>query len=150
MLHVAQRNIPDLLEPDVCARSGDLGFVSIKKLPKQAFNHAPTPKQRMRIFKRDGFKCRICGRKPADYTDIELHIHHIQPFGNGGLTEDGNLITLCHTCHKGLEPHGDSSIFSVISETSVEAESVNFIKNVIRYRDVLWSAYAKINETKNI
>ena len=139
---VLRRNEPQLLDPDICTRSGALGFVTIKSLPKQAFVHAPTPKQRMRILKRDGFRCRICGRRPADYTDVELHIHHIRPFGAGGLTEDDNLITLCHTCHKGLEPHADSSIFiSLTLETSIE--SANFIQSIIRYRAILWEPYLK-------
>lgn len=141
---VVQRVDPRLLTPEICVRSGDFGFISIKSLPKQAFNHAPTPKHRMRILKRDGFRCRICGRKPADYTDIELHVHHIRPFVEGGLTEDGNLITLCHTCHKGLEPHGDINIFDI---SSLETESMNFLQNVIRYRDTFWEAYLTVSKT---
>lgn len=140
---VVQRIDPRLLEPGIYVRSGDLGFISIKDLPKQAFTHAPTPKHRMRILKRDGFRCRICGRRPADYTDVELHVHHIRPFGEGGLTEDENLITLCHTCHKGLEPHGDINIFDI---TSLEVESVKFVQSVIRYRDTFWKAYSTIGE----
>ncbi len=142
---IVQKIDPQLLAPSICAQSGASGFIGIKNLPKQAFNHAPTPKQRIRIFKRDGFRCRICGRKPADYTDVELHIHHIRPFGDGGLTEDGNLITLCHTCHKGLEPHGDSSMFFAMN--SIEAESANFSNNVRQYRDVLWKEYSKVSKT---
>ncbi len=140
---VVKRIEPSFFEPDICVRSGDLGFVNIKNLPKQAYNHAPTPKHRMRILKRDDFRCRICGRRPADYTDIELHVHHIRPFSEGGLTEDGNLITLCHTCHKGLAPHGDINTFSI---TSVDAESKKFLQSVIRYRELIWEAYSTVCE----
>ena len=144
---VVKRIDPQVLKPDFCVRTGDLGFVSIKNLPKQAFNHAPTPKQRMRIFKRDGFRCRICGRRPVDYTDVELHIHHIRPFGDGGLTEDGNLITLCHTCHKGLDPHGDSMMFALIfSEKNPRDETATFLSSVLRYRDLFWKTYSKLND----
>jgi hypothetical protein len=140
---IVQRMEPSLLEPDISVRTGDLGFVSIKSLPTQAYTHAPSPKHRMRILKRDGYRCRICGRKPADYTDLELHVHHIRPFGEGGLTEDRNLITLCHTCHKGLKPHGNITSLDI---TSIDIESNNFLQSVIRYRDVFWNAYSKIGE----
>jgi hypothetical protein len=151
--NVAQRMASHLLKPHVSVRSGDLGFINIKNLPKQAFNRAPTPKQRMQILKRDAYRCCICGRRAADYTDVELHIHHIRPFGDGGLTEDGNLITLCHTCHKGLDPHGDSQIFTLVSaKNNTDDERADFFLKVIQYRELYWNAYMNLNkkgESKN-
>jgi len=41
-------------------------------------------------------------------------VHHIKPFSEGGLTEKNNLITLCKTCHDGLYPHFDYSLYSLI------------------------------------
>lgn len=36
------------------------------------------------------------------------------PWGVGGVTHDKNLITLCHTGHKGLKPHEDRELFGLI------------------------------------
>lgn len=137
---VAQEFIPDLLQPQVSARSGRAGFVHVSGLQKQVWNRVPTPKQRMRIFKRDNFKCSVCGRRPIDYEDVELHIHHIRPWARGGLTEDKNLITLCHTCHKGLEPHEDLSLYNFISPNELSLENVKreYILGVTQYRKLLW------------
>lgn len=81
------------------------GFVNADSLPKSKIQHAPSKKLRMEVIMRDEYRCRICGRSPANYVDVELHVHHIIPWGIGGITEKANLITLCKTCHDGLEPH---------------------------------------------
>jgi HNH endonuclease len=41
-------------------------------------------------------------------------VHHIRPWATGGLTEEQNLICLCHTCHSGLSPHDEPGLFSLI------------------------------------
>lgn len=111
---IAQRYLPDVLAAEATAYDGPLGFKSIRDLPRTAFNRAPTPKLWMRVIKRDRYRCRVCGRRPADYTDVEIHVHHIRPAGRGGLSEEENLITLCQTCHKGLDPHHDVELFGLI------------------------------------
>jgi hypothetical protein len=88
----------------------------IDEVSPATLKHAPTPKLRMEILKRDNYKCRICGRSPNANVDIELHIHHYRPWSLGGLTEETNLITLCHTCHKGLDPHYDISLVNIFQE----------------------------------
>ena len=57
---------------------------------------------RMEVFKRDSFRCRICGKSEDDNPDVRLEVHHIQPWSEGGLTYPGNLITLCLNCHDGI------------------------------------------------
>ena len=66
----------------------------------------------MKVLKRDGKRCRICGRNPDGHIDLELHVHHIRPWSEGGVTTEENLITLCNSCHDGLEPHFDPSLFA--------------------------------------
>jgi hypothetical protein len=105
--------ISDMLRPQVCVRTGPVGFVIASNLPRGTFNHAPSPKLRMKILKRDDYRCRVCGRRSADHVDVELHVHHIRPWANGGVTVEENLITLCHTCHKGLEPHEEWNLFEM-------------------------------------
>lgn len=50
-----------------------------------------------KIFKRDAFKCVVCGRNAND--GIKLHVDHKIPYSLGGLTELNNLRTLCNECN---------------------------------------------------
>lgn len=110
--HLCKKHFADLVAPRVTVRSVVEGFVNTESAPQEWFRRAPTRKARMRVLKRDGLQCRLCGRSPNDYVDIELHLHHVVPWGEGGLTEEDNLITICDTCHSGLEPHFDPELFS--------------------------------------
>lgn len=54
-------------------------------------------KMRFSIYKRDGYRCRICGRSGL-FDDLE--IDHIKPIAKGGKTTYDNLQTLCKHCNK--------------------------------------------------
>ena len=56
---------------------------------------------RFLVFRRDNFKCAICGRTPATNPGIELVIDHREPWSKGGETEFDNLQTLCSECNAG-------------------------------------------------
>ena len=56
---------------------------------------------RFKVFKRDNFKCCICGASPAKDPDVELHVDHIIPWSKGGETVYENLQTLCSKCNIG-------------------------------------------------
>lgn len=56
------------------------------------------PKVRFEVFKRDGFTCAYCGRKPPDVT---LEADHILPLSEGGDSDIENLITSCWDCNRG-------------------------------------------------
>jgi hypothetical protein len=108
---IAAKHIPDLVEPrEYMKDSSHLGFVGVSDLPRSKTQHAPSKKLRMSVIQRDEYRCRACGRSPADYVDVELHVHHIIPWGIGGITEEKNLITICKTCHDGLDPHYSPSL----------------------------------------
>jgi hypothetical protein len=111
---IAESHLGNIIGENETAFDGLYGFVSASDLPAHAFKRAPRPKHRMSIIKRDQYKCKICGRRPDNYTDIELHVHHIRPWEKGGLTEDRNLLTICDTCHDGLDPHSDFSLFALL------------------------------------
>jgi len=112
---VARQWLPNVLQPVECA-SVDPSMPSqpLEVIARASLAHAPSKKLRMQVLRRDDFRCRICGRRAADYVDIELHVHHIRPHGMGGLTELGNLITLCHTCHGGLDPHYEARLLIMV------------------------------------
>lgn len=58
-----------------------------------------TPGLRMRILKRDNYRCQICGRTAQD--GITLEVDHIVPVSKGGKTVEPNLQTLCRDCNRG-------------------------------------------------
>jgi len=149
---VAKKWFPEWLEPHEVLRTGLVGWKSVKDLDATAFKHAPTPKLRMRILKRDHFRCRLCGRTPDNHVDVELHVHHIRPFGkpSSGLTHEDNLITLCHTCHKGLEPHADPNLFDLVGsgiDSVLKAGEQRHRQGVLRYREYVRSVREGLKES---
>lgn len=48
-----------------------------------------------------------------------------------------NLVTLCHTCHSGLEPHFDLSLFDYLDPYDACAILKRFDDEVANYRRVL-------------
>ncbi len=56
---------------------------------------------RFKVMRRDNFKCKICGKSPANNKGIELHCDHIIPWVKGGETIENNLQTLCSICNLG-------------------------------------------------
>ena len=49
---------------------------------------------REQIFRRDGYRCRMCGR-----GNVQLNVHHCT-YANYGEERLEDLITLCRTCHQ--------------------------------------------------
>lgn len=58
-----------------------------------------TQSLRYDIMRRDGFRCRLCGRS-AD-SGVELEVDHIIPISKGGTSSMDNLQTLCRDCNRG-------------------------------------------------
>ena len=56
--------------------------------------------QKLRIFRRDGFKCPYCGLDASSDFDTwyyaNLNVDHINPKGGN---DDSNLVTACRTCN---------------------------------------------------
>jgi HNH endonuclease/Homing endonuclease associated repeat len=53
-------------------------------------------RKRFFVFKRDRYRCRICGR-----SGIELEVDHKIPVAQGGSDALDNLQTLCFDCNRG-------------------------------------------------
>ena len=52
---------------------------------------------RERIFKRDGYCCRYCGKgRPM----VRLEMDHVIPKWRGGKNDAGNLVTACFECNQ--------------------------------------------------
>lgn len=138
---IVRERLPSLLEPKESVPTVLLGGVRpLSSVPPTALQHAPSRKLRMSIIQRDDFRCRVCGRRPADHVDIELQVHHIRPHGKGGLTEENNLITLCSTCHPGLAPHFNLHLFELLpggipmADIDLDGMHREYVAGVQRYR----------------
>ena len=55
-------------------------------------------KDRFNIFKRDGFTCVYCGRRPPE---IMLELDHVIPISRGGPDVPDNMMTSCRECNRG-------------------------------------------------
>ena len=56
---------------------------------------------RFDIFKRDNYRCKICGASPANDLKVTLQVDHVIPASKGGETILSNLQTLCSDCNYG-------------------------------------------------
>lgn len=75
-----------------------------KKTYSDLLKNPKWQKKRLEIFKRDKFKCRLCGD-----TETILHVHH-KKYINGHKPweyDNGNLFTLCGHCHELVESQKD-------------------------------------------
>lgn len=145
---VAQKFFRDLMGPHETAQSTLGGHLIVSSLPKQQLQHAPTKKLRMKIIKRDRYRCRACGRSPSENVDIELEVHHIRPWGEGGLTEEENLITLCATCHNGLHPHFEPDLFNLIDidpiRDGLRRDRAEYIEGLRNYQRIAFQNWRKV------
>lgn len=148
---IGDKFLPDVVGACSTAYDGAIGFKTASDLTSHAFKRAPRAKQRMEIIKRDRYRCKICGRRPDDYTDIELHVHHVRPWEKGGLTEEENLITLCDTCHKGLQPHEELSLFELLNPDAFLPDPFKkkekYHEGVRLYRDLAMQMFLQLENS---
>lgn len=58
---------------------------------------------RQMVYKRDGFRCRACGRVKGDKGVRKLNCHHIVLLRVSQTNDPRNLVTLCDECHMLIE-----------------------------------------------
>jgi hypothetical protein len=102
--------LPSLLGPIECVRDVASFVPTFDPSNDLVGRKAATRRQRGNVLRRDGRRCVLCGRSPADYVDVELDIHHVVPARKAGPTVEHNLLTLCGTCHTGLEDDHDPDL----------------------------------------
>lgn len=54
---------------------------------------------RFNILRRDGFRCRYCGRSAKD--GVVLQVDHVKAMSRGGSDMPDNLVTACWPCNIG-------------------------------------------------
>lgn len=69
-----------------------------KKITSKELRKGISLKLRYEIFKRDDFKCVLCG---ATAKDDELVVDHVKPVVQGGTNTQENLRVLCRACNHG-------------------------------------------------
>lgn len=82
-------------------KEGDIEFVKLIKNKPKTRSRYINEKTRLKVLKRDNYKCVKCGRSPATNPGIYLHVDHIIPFSKDGDNSIENLQTLCHKCNLG-------------------------------------------------
>jgi hypothetical protein len=68
-------------------------------LPDTVERVAISSSKRFEIFKRDDYRCQLCGAKAAD--GAALHVDHRLAVAKSGSNDDDNLWTLCDRCNLG-------------------------------------------------
>jgi hypothetical protein len=79
------------------------------------------PSIRFEVFKRDGFTCAYCNRKPPEVT---LEADHVIPVAEGGGDEMENLVTACWDCNRGKGAGMLDDRAPVESDLAVRAEVI--------------------------
>lgn len=82
----------DLLETEIFGvdKTGKLVKAIVRKTQRSIDSF-----MQWRVFKRDNYTCRYCGR-----TGIPLTVDHIDLWENGGATIEDNLLSACKSCNK--------------------------------------------------
>jgi len=75
------------------------------------------PKMKLKVFKRDNYTCRFCGKSPATYPELVLEVDHIKPVSEGGSNEIDNLQTLCIMCNRGK---GNDSSLNITTRNRID------------------------------
>ena len=82
----------DLLEVEILqqASDGTLAKAVLRKSARQISQHVSWA-----VFRRDGYRCRYCGR-----DDVPLTVDHLVLWEEGGPSIEENLVAACKKCNK--------------------------------------------------
>ena len=103
----------------------------------------PDKELRLKIFERDGYICKYCGKK---FDIKDLHIDHIRPVSLGGDNRETNLATSCFRCNieksckriKEFENYDDNDDFDNRYREKVISYGyyTNYIKKVFKNNNI--------------
>ena len=77
----------------------------------------PYGKVALRVLKRDGFTCQLCGNRR------ELDVHHVRFRSQGGDDSFKNLLTLSRECHAAIHMAKDQLWDATISSQDIASIS---------------------------
>lgn len=82
----------DLLETEIMAKASDgtIAKAIIRKSSRQIDQGVS-----WRVYKRDGYACRYCGK-----DDVPLTVDHLVLWEDGGPSTEANLVSACRKCNK--------------------------------------------------
>lgn len=104
------KRIPHMRPQDVYNKKRQWSRQEYFDDPKNAIYHTPEYKAwRLAVFRRDGFKCRHCGRKGKN---VRLEADHILPKAARPdlIYVVSNGRTLCRSCHRKTPTFGRKAI----------------------------------------
>lgn len=96
-----------------------------------------TKKQRLEIYRRDGYRCALC-----DSTKY-IQIHHYIPRGRGGGNHPHNLITLCADCHAAAHGLILADWWPEDMQERVEQAMVEYLSDLYAEQGHIWNPYRK-------
>jgi hypothetical protein len=119
-------------------------------MPSKGAEMAVSRGKRFDLFKRDGFTCQYCGRRPPE---VVLEIDHIEPVSKGGDDDPINLITSCYDCNRGkhakrlgdkvIRPDADAEFYRVQQEI---AEAKRYMEARAERETVLEDLFATLDQ----
>lgn len=83
---------------------------------------------RTQVYKRDGYRCVMCGRKG------KLHAHHIIPVRISKDNSFSNLVSVCSKCHRILESIGFSILQNGGHQSDIKRVELTMIMEEKRKR----------------
>lgn len=104
--------------------------------------------KRFKVFDRDGYKCRYCGRTPED--SIILEVDHVIPISKGGGDVMENLVTSCFECNRGksaieigsVAPESDADRFRRLQETAELERAAEELREITERKKQLVQEWA--------
>lgn len=111
MIHISPRTVQRYIKLHGLPRSRSESYILAIKKGRKSYDHLRKPitsselrkgislKKRYQVFRRDKFKCLICGKSASD-GEI-LVVDHIISVVKGGDNSLGNLRVLCRSCNHG-------------------------------------------------
>jgi 5-methylcytosine-specific restriction endonuclease McrA len=107
-----------------------------------------TRKDKIKVWQRDRYRCKYCGRKVTDYNlsdsalpDDAATIDHVTPRASGGTNALSNLVTACHECNHELG-----------NKFTTYGEKVNYINLPDKHQQELyrWEKHMRFVERRKI
>lgn len=89
------------LEPALCRHCQMRTGRPVFMLAQPPLSPLRWQKLRFQIFKRDHYRCQLCGVAATDGPHVRLEVDHIIPRSRGGTDDPSNLLTMCFGCNRG-------------------------------------------------